>query len=209
MYKKLFFGIIVLPTITLGRITVVDTIKFSPGDNGESPVTIAVNPTTNKIYIPIFESNFVFVIDGTTNTVIDSVSVGSGGYMGVNQDNNRICVTCYDEGGSIWVLYDPSRIEYRDKKSFTLKLEVDPNPFNNYITINYATPNIKNKILKIYDLSGRVVRTFNNLNQLGKIVWDGRDENNVIVSNGIYFCGLEIGNKIITEKICLVKLISY
>ena len=38
---------------------------------------MAVNPTTNRIYVANYDSNNVSVIDGASNTVVATVAVGS------------------------------------------------------------------------------------------------------------------------------------
>ncbi|MBV9176123.1 MAG: hypothetical protein JO327_08950 [Nitrososphaeraceae archaeon] len=37
---------------------------------GKNPLSIAVNPTTNKVYAVNYHSDSVSVIDGTTNDVV-------------------------------------------------------------------------------------------------------------------------------------------
>ncbi len=64
-----------------------------------------------------------------------------------------------------------------------------PNPFNPTTTIKYALPAESNVELKIYDLMGREIRTLVNGNDgIGykEIMWDGKNNNGVQVSSGIY-----------------------
>ena len=79
--------------------TVIATVPV-----GASPrLGVGVNPATNRIYVANVDSNDVSVIDGTTNTEIDTdgnpgngitrISVGSGpAGVGVNTITNRIYV---------------------------------------------------------------------------------------------------------------------
>ncbi len=86
-----------------------------------------------------------------------------------------------------------------------------PNPFRERTVISYQLSVIGNKsvkpitdhrspiTLKIYDLSGRLVRTLECINRVDavtrsqhSIVWDGRDERGVPVGTGIYFYRLAI-----------------
>lgn len=64
---------------------------------GEKPSAIAVNPTMNKVYVANALSNSVSVIDGSRNTVIDTIKVG-GHPLGiaVNQYTNKIYVTNFE-----------------------------------------------------------------------------------------------------------------
>jgi YVTN family beta-propeller protein len=71
------------------ELTVLSTIKVGKLQKG-----IAVNPRTNRIYVPNWSDNTVSVIDGVTSTVIDTVKVGkSPSGAAVNDVTNWICVT--------------------------------------------------------------------------------------------------------------------
>ena len=60
---------------------------------GVEPVGVAVNTTTNMIYVTNYQDNSVSVIDGVTNTVIDTIAVGNAPYgIAVNPNTNRIYV---------------------------------------------------------------------------------------------------------------------
>lgn len=76
---------------------------------GDSVVGVAVNPATNRVYATANYSSRVYMIDGDTNTVLATLSVGSrlGGYCPVhvvaNPDTNRVYVAngCSHD---IWVI---------------------------------------------------------------------------------------------------------
>ncbi|MGE5431673.1 MAG: VIT domain-containing protein [Syntrophomonadaceae bacterium] len=78
--------------------------------------------------------------------------------------------------------------------SDTLQMQAFPNPFNAQTAIKIRLPQVfneKNTSMKIYNMLGEVVRTFD-LNALGnsrslKLNWNGRDDNGQNVSSGIYF----------------------
>jgi YVTN family beta-propeller protein len=58
-----------------------------------SPIFIAVNPTTNRIYVTNSASNIVSVVDGLTNTIEANVTLGSYPYgIAVNPETNLIYV---------------------------------------------------------------------------------------------------------------------
>ncbi|MEO0075127.1 MAG: T9SS type A sorting domain-containing protein, partial [candidate division WOR-3 bacterium] len=86
---------------------------------------------------------------------------------------------------------------------------VKPNPVvngNARISFNIASPSKVS--LKIYDASGRVVKTLVN-NHLDKgsytLTWNGRDEMNREVAEGIYFYTLETDNSSTTKKLILTR----
>ncbi|MCK4251319.1 T9SS type A sorting domain-containing protein, partial [candidate division WOR-3 bacterium] len=89
---------------------------------------------------------------------------------------------------------------------------ISPNPFKGKIEIRYCIGQSAEGIeLKIYDTSGRVVRSFpivNLSNQNKSVVsvyWDGADDSNRKLPNGIYFCNLSTGDTIYTRKMVLLK----
>ncbi len=60
---------------------------------GNSPRTVDVNEITNKIYVANNDGT-VSVIDGTTNTVIDTITtVNNSRGIAVNEITNRIYVS--------------------------------------------------------------------------------------------------------------------
>jgi len=64
-----------------------------------------------------------------------------------------------------------------------------PNPFNPTTTIKYSLPKESSVELKIYDMMGSEIRTFNLTAQpsgYDEITWDGKNENGNPVSSGIY-----------------------
>ena len=81
----------------------------------------------------------------------------------------------------------------------TMLLQNYPNPFNSYTTICYQLLSNSNVRIKIYNLSGKEVRTLVNENQkAGKhsVVWDGKDDSGERVSSGVYFYQLKAVNEI-------------
>ncbi len=83
-----------------------------------------------------------------------------------------------------------------------------PNPFNPSTTIAYRLARTAEVSLKIYDLSGRLVRTlFQGTQQAGYKVmqWDGRDLNGQSVSSGTYIYKLQSGNTAISRRMLLLK----
>jgi len=88
-----------------------------------------------------------------------------------------------------------------------IELSNFPNPFNPTTTIIYQLPENGKVELNIFNIKGQKVKQLVG-NQLSagehSVVWDGRDENNLPVSSGIYFYRLEIDNLEINTKKCLL-----
>ena len=83
-----------------------------------------------------------------------------------------------------------------------------PNPFNGLTTIGYSIPSASNILLKIYDMSGKEIRTLHNgyhKSGSANITWDGRDKNSQLVASGIYFYSMVSGRNSTVKKLTLVK----
>src|SRR5438552_1275181 len=60
---------------------------------GSAPWGVAVNPTTNRVYVANFNAGSVSVIDGGSNSVVATTGVGSQPYgVDVNPTTNRVYV---------------------------------------------------------------------------------------------------------------------
>ncbi|MBC6950559.1 T9SS C-terminal target domain-containing protein, partial [candidate division KSB1 bacterium] len=65
-----------------------------------------------------------------------------------------------------------------------------PNPFNPETAIRFALPEASNVTVKLYSLSGQMVRELvNGSFGIGRhqVIWDGRDASGAAVAGGIYF----------------------
>ena len=83
-----------------------------------------------------------------------------------------------------------------------------PNPFNGLTTIEYSIPSASNILFKIYDMSGKEIRTLHNGYQnsgSAAIIWDGKDKNSQLVASGIYFYSIVSGQNSLVKKLTLVK----
>lgn len=70
-----------------------------------------------------------------------------------------------------------------------------PNPFNPSTTITYALPYQSSVEVVIYDITGRVIKSFNLPSQSAgyqNVIWDGRNENGEEVSSGVYLYRISI-----------------
>ena len=92
MKKGILLSIVFfIPAVVLGQVTVIDTIWIAPqAGNGQGCREVAVNPTTNRIYV---SNGNVSVIDGAVDSVIATIDVGEiPRGIGVNPITNRIYV---------------------------------------------------------------------------------------------------------------------
>lgn len=91
-------------------------------------------------------------------------------------------------------------------------LIAQPNPFRNRIDIKYdlgIAREAKAVELKIYDVTGRLIRRFSEPSaggrQLSAINWDGMDQDGRKVPAGVYFIHLAASGRELSRKIILLK----
>lgn len=83
-----------------------------------------------------------------------------------------------------------------------------PNPSRRDVNIRFCVTEKANTTLRIYDLSGRLIKTFNKgLLEPGEytITWNGTDDRGGIMPSGVYFYELKIGNKVTSKKLIRVR----
>lgn len=85
-------------------------------------------------------------------------------------------------------------------------LRAYPNPFNPSCMIDFNVPLNSNSSLKIFFVTGELIRSFDNLNGSGSFYWNGKNDAENLVSNGIYFAVLAgEGNIYSIKKLVLLK----
>jgi len=83
-----------------------------------------------------------------------------------------------------------------------------PNPAKTMSCIEYRLPGNTNVSMKIFDISGRLVKIlFNGDQQSGKysVVWDGKDIRGGDVNNGVFFCRLVVDDYEETRQIVWLR----
>ncbi len=83
-----------------------------------------------------------------------------------------------------------------------------PNPFNPSTTITFSLPHNSDVSLKIYDLTGRVVKEVVNSKYpvgIHSVVWNGTDIHGNHVASGIYYYSLKTDQFSATKKMMLIK----
>ena len=88
--------------------------------------------------------------------------------------------------------FDPVRVEMARPKNSQL-LQNYPNPFNPETTIKYQLSQPQHVKIQIYNIAGQVIRTLvdGNINAgYHKLIWDGRNDDGMQVTSGVYHCVL-------------------
>jgi len=89
-----------------------------------------------------------------------------------------------------------------------LSLQIQPNPFSNTTKIDFQLPTPNYISLKIFDITGRIVKTIYEGNQdTGNytVNWNGKDENDREVASGIYLCCFTSQSASLFKKIIVTK----
>ncbi|MFC1552549.1 M56 family metallopeptidase [Candidatus Latescibacterota bacterium] len=132
-------------------------------------------------------------------------------------DGAKICYLVQEKGSNYiyicdffpenYVLMKPALTEADVPLSFALNQNF-PNPFNSSTTIEYSVPDAGHVSLTIYNVIGQKVADLVSAGTepgIHSVVWDGRDNNGMIVSTGVYISCLQMGNKREIRKMTLFK----
>ena len=87
-------------------------------------------------------------------------------------------------------------------------LEICPNPFAKLTKVSLSMEQRAKGIeLRIFDISGRVVKRFNHLTiqPFNQVVWDGTDDSGKPLPAGVYFVTLETPSNNYTKKVLLLR----
>lgn len=83
-----------------------------------------------------------------------------------------------------------------------------PNPFQQQTQINYSLKMGGYTNMRIYNTKGQLVKNLvNDSKKAGNhsATWDGTDDLNQPVASGIYLCRLEVGDKVVSKLITLIR----
>ncbi|KQC12121.1 MAG: hypothetical protein APR63_03405 [Desulfuromonas sp. SDB] len=86
-----------------------------------------------------------------------------------------------------------------------LYLRSQPNPFFKNLLINYQVPLNSSANLEIFDVTGRLIKTFEINPGEQTVNWDRRDNSGQLIPSGTYFISLKTTNHQILNKIIAVE----
>ncbi|MCD6330522.1 MAG: T9SS type A sorting domain-containing protein, partial [Candidatus Cloacimonetes bacterium] len=107
------------------------------------------------------------------------------------------------------VLFDSNNPQLLDKLILRQNF---PNPFGNKMkstSISFALPQKDKVMLKIYNIKGQLIKTVINNKEMDvgyyTVQWDGRNEENKKVCNGVYLYKIENSNYSIIKKMIILE----
>ena len=98
-------------------------------------------------------------------------------------------------------------LEFRLTARFTMYQNV-PNPFNPVTKIRFTIPETGHVDLRIYDVTGRLVRTLVDRKLAAdnhEVTWDGTNNGGRHVASGVYFYRIMAGKHRKTRKMVLLR----
>jgi hypothetical protein len=160
----------------------------------------------------LFQSNYVYFIDGVLGEEMKSVSYGEAidaisavfdidgdGSMEVVVGGRNGKVVCYSGGLDAWTSFDDSPVT----ENF-FDIQTNPNPFINEVMVSIETSSELNCSINIYSTGGSLIKSFGS-QKLSKnpiqITWNGCDQSGAEVNSGLYFLEISDGNHFKTIKL--------
>jgi len=114
----------------------------------------------------------------------------------------------YDESDGVFRITTTGIEESSMFQVSSFMLQVSPNPVKSLSVIRYSLPAKGKVTLQLFDISGKLVKTLVNQEKtVGNysLIWNGSDDNNREVSEGVYFCILKTDSGLLKQKILMVK----
>lgn len=122
-------------------------------------------------------------------------------------EENNFIRTYISQLGTFAVFYNPQTNDQIAPENFQLYQNF-PNPFNANTTIRFYHPVVADVTLKIFNVNGELIKTF----ELGvqdagmkNISWDGKNDSRTVVASGIYFYNIIAGKYATTKKMLFIK----
>jgi len=165
-----------------------------------------------NIYVSSWHTDAVYKFEG--NNINNNITMAASGFTDpadifINPENNILAVpNFYADSVSFVQLEVPSISQENSIIPVIYTLTNYPNPFNPTTTITFSihTDNIENTELFIYNIKGQKVKEFDvilNGAESSSIVWNGTNQNNQLVSSGLYYYKLNVPNSLVKKMIML------
>lgn len=171
-----------------GKMIEDQSIHFASERTSEGllPVSCNINSTLSNTSEPMFVIKFKALKDGKTSQLIS-----------LNSE-----VTRKEAYTADYQVYDVN-LKFRNTDNKFELLQNNPNPFNFSSEISFITDKAESYVLKVYDMTGKIMLLHNGMSQIGL------NTNNITVdqlkNSGIYYYTIETPNYSATKKMVVLK----
>jgi hypothetical protein len=149
------------------------------------------------------DDRWILLHDGTTTLHVDDVELQDGDAEGPAL---AAATNSVDAGNNAnWYF---GTVSGDDTPAAQLSLEAAPNPFNPVTTLRYALPLAGNVSIRIYDVTGSLVRSLVSGHRAAgryEATWDGRNDAGGRAGSGAYFCRIESNGEAKVRKLLLMR----
>jgi hypothetical protein len=146
------------------------------------------------------------------STLVDGTKTNSWTDPSFGDPSVYYKITAVDYSGNESDSAPPDRVTAAGNDATPSKFAVHqnaPNPFNPFTTIRFDVPRSGGHVsIRIYDVSGRLIRTLTDRNHspgVHEIRWDGTNERGQSVATGVYYCRMKTTGFSETRKMVLLK----
>jgi hypothetical protein len=157
-----------------------------------------VNPTLLNTNMELLANEGKVLVWSTDG---NSINAGVSEVLAVN--GQLVSVTAVDREGRDLATTITTKVA---PSTFALN-PAYPNPFNPNTNLSFTLPNAGSYSMKIYNVAGQMVRSYERVGTAGLnvITWDGKDNLGSDVSSGVYFFKLSAGSFTATNKMVMMK----
>ena len=197
-YEGTFY---VLYRYTSQKVIVYGYKDESPNNNDDQVVVVANFSSLERTI-----ENVPFLSSGTWHDVLSPANV-----IIVDEDNYYNEYSIPAKSAIVFTNRDYQLAIPSSNKSVPDQFEIAecyPNPFNGKLNIRYNIKNASNIHATIYDLSGKVIKSFKSEQKYPgqhQLIWDTKNNNGDAVATGLYFVSLSSKNRTTNKKVLYLK----
>ena len=197
-YRGTFYD---LYRYTSQKVIVYGYKDESPNNNNDQVVVVANFSSLERTI-----ENVPFLSSGTWHDALSPANV-----ITIDQDNYYDEYSIPAKSAIVFTNRDYQLTIPSSNESVPNQFEIVecyPNPFNGKLNILYHINNTSNIRATIYDLSGKVIKSFKYEQKYPgqhQLIWDTKNNNGDAVATGLYFVSLSSENRTINTKVLYLK----
>ncbi|MFH1501563.1 MAG: C25 family cysteine peptidase [Candidatus Eisenbacteria bacterium] len=223
-----------LPWLVLGDVTVDDSTYGNGNGRAEPGETVALSlELTNQgglavegVSLTLSSPDGLAAISDSTGTMADLPPSGTADNAG-DPFVLTVSEAVSDTVATLWTTIDANGGDYDGAQRIELHIDLTgtsvtegglpsvfrfhpchPNPFTSGTAMRLALPERAHASVRIYNVSGRLVRTLIDEPLEGgerKLEWDGRNDEGLRCASGVYLVRVEAGGSAATRKAVLLR----